>query len=87
MELVDLIFRIGDYGAMNDYMVTENKIRNDIMSLPPNKRDQLLQWLVEMENRDWDHELEEDFSGKGAGVALLSQVKEDFRAGRCKRWK
>jgi hypothetical protein len=71
----------------NDSMVTENQIRNDIMSLPPNRRGQLLHWLIEMDQRDWDNELEGDFSGKGPGVALLDQVKEDFRDGRCNRWK
>ena len=72
---------------MNDSMVTESQIRKGIMSLPPNRRGQLLQWLIEMDKRYWDHELEEDFSGKGPGVALLDQVKEDFRGGKCNRWK
>ena len=72
---------------MNDSMVTESQIRKEIISLPPNRRGQLLQWLIEMDKRDWDHELEEDFSGKGPGVPLLDQVKEDFRGGRCNRWK
>jgi hypothetical protein len=47
----------------------------------------LLQWFIEMDKRDWDHELEGDFSGEGPGVALLDQVKEDFRGGKCNRWK
>ena len=72
---------------MNDSMVAENKIRDDIMSLPPNKRGQLIQWLIEMDKNDWDHELEEDFSGKGPGIDLLDRVKKDFRVGTCKRWK
>jgi len=46
----------------------------------------LLQWLIDMDKRDWDRELEEDFSGQGQGVRLLHQVREDFRAGRCMRW-
>ena len=71
----------------NESIVMENRIRNDIMALPPNRRGQLLQWLIEMDKRDWDHELEVDFSGKGSGVALLDQVKEDFRGGTCNRWK
>lgn len=72
---------------MNDSMVTESQIRKEIMSLPPDKRGQLLQWLIEMDKRNWDHELEEDFSGEGPGVPLLDQVKKDFRAGQCNRWK
>ena len=70
----------------NESMVTENRIRNNIMALPPNGRGQLLQWLIGMDKRDWDHELEGDFSGRGPGVPLLDQVKEDFRSGRCSRW-
>jgi len=72
---------------INDSMATESQIRKEIMSLPVNRRSQLLQWLIKMDKRDWDHELEEDFSGKGPGVPLLDQVKEDFRGGRCNRWK
>ncbi len=68
-------------------MATESQIRKKIMSLPPNIRGQLLKWLIEMDKRDWNHELEEDFSGKGPGVPLLNQVKEDFRGGRCNQWK
>ena len=30
-----------------------------------------------MDKRDWDHELEGDFPGKGPGMALLDQVKEE----------
>jgi hypothetical protein len=72
---------------MNDSIAADTRIRKEIMSLPPRKRGELLQWLVDMDKRDWDRELEEDFSGEGAGVPLLHQVKEDFRAGRCTRWK
>jgi hypothetical protein len=72
---------------MNDSMATETQIRKEIMSLPPKRRAELLHWLIEIDRRDWDHELEQDFSGKGQGMPLLNQVKEDFRAGRCTRWK
>jgi hypothetical protein len=72
---------------MTDFMATETQIRKEIMSLPPDRRGQLLQWLIDMDKRDWDRELEEDFSAEGQGVPLLDQVKEDFRAGRCTRWK
>jgi len=72
---------------MNASIATETQIRKDIMSLPPDKRGQLLQWLIDMDKRDWDRELEGDFSGQGQGVRLLHQVKEDFRSGRCERWK
>ena len=71
----------------NNSMAKESQIRKEIMSLPANRRGQLLHWLIEMDKRDWDRELEEDFSGKGPGVPLLDLVKEDFRAGRCNRWK
>ena len=71
----------------NDSTATESQIRKNIMSLPSNRRGQLLHWLIEMDKHDWDNELEEDFSGKGPGVPLLDQVKEDFRSGRCNRWK
>jgi len=72
---------------MNDSIVAENQIREEIMSLPPSRRGELLRWLIEMDKRDWDRELEQDFSGDGPGVPLLDKVKADFRAGRCNRWK
>ncbi len=72
---------------MNDSTPTDSQIRKEIKSLPPDKRGQLLQWLIDMDKRDWDRELEEDFSGEGQGVRLLHQVKEDFHSGRCERWK
>ena len=71
---------------MTDSMATETQIRKEIMSLPPDKGGQLLQWLIDMDKRDWDREIEEDFSGQGQGVRLLHQVREDFRAGRCMQW-
>ena len=72
---------------MDDSIAVENQIRKNIMSLPPDRRGELLRWLIEMDKRDWDRELEEDFSENGPGVPLLNQVREDFRAGRCNRWK
>ena len=72
---------------MSESMATETQIRKEIMSLPPDKRGQLLRWLIDMDKHDWDRELEADFSGEGQGVPLLNQVKEDFRSGRCERWK
>jgi hypothetical protein len=72
---------------VNDSIATETQIRKQIMSLRPETRGQLLHWLIEMDKREWDQQLEEDFSGDGQGTALLNQVKEDFRAGRCGRWK
>ena len=72
---------------MNDSVATETQIRQEIMSLPSERRGRLLQWLIELDKRDWDHELQKDFSGDGPGLPLLEQVKDDFLAGRCNRWK
>ncbi|EFK09724.1 conserved hypothetical protein [delta proteobacterium NaphS2] len=72
---------------MKDPQVTEHHIRKEIMSLPPGRRGQLLQWLIEMDRRDWDQKLQEDFSENGPGMPLLKQVKTDFRAGRCTKCK
>ena len=71
---------------MNNSTVTESQIRQEIMSLPAKSRSQLLQWLIEMDKRDWDQELEGDFSGNGFGMPLLDQVKKDFERGKCSRW-
>jgi hypothetical protein len=63
---------------MENSTVSETRIREEIMSLEPNKRSTLLQWLIQVARQDWDRELMEDFSTEGPGVELLNQVREDF---------
>ena len=72
---------------ISDPSSTEARIEEEIMALPPSRRSQLLRWLIEIDHRDWDRELAEDFSDNGPGAVLLSEVQQDFRAGRCKPWK
>lgn len=71
----------------NESNSVEARIQEEIMALAPSRRSQLLRWLIEMDKRDWDRQLEEDFADTGAGAALLREVQEDFQAGRCKPWK
>jgi hypothetical protein len=63
---------------MENSTVSETRIREEIMSLEPNKRSTLLQWLIQVARQDWDRELMEDFSTEGPGAELLNQVREDF---------
>jgi len=56
---------------MNDSAATESQIRKDIMSLPPNRRGQLLHWLIKTDKHDWDNELEEDFSAHEANCVKI----------------
>ena len=72
---------------INDSTSVEARLQEEIMALAPSRRSRLLRWLIEMDNQDWDRQLEEDFSTNGPGAALLKEVQTDFHAGRCKPWK
>lgn len=71
---------------MHEKLVTIEHIQKAILSLPSDERTSLLDWLLEMDNLIWDGEIERDFSESGPGAALLDKVKEDFKAGRCRKW-
>jgi len=66
--------------------ITKEQIQEAILSLSGNERAWLLNWLLEMDKRAWDREIEEDFSEGGAGATLLERIKKDFKAGRCIQW-
>jgi len=44
-----------------------------------------LGWLADRDRRQWDSEIERDFSPDGAGMELLNQVKAQIRRGESVR--
>ena len=71
---------------METVTASNDQIKKQILTLSEGERASLLKWMIESERYSWDHEIERDFSESGPGEALLKEVKNDFRAGRCSKW-
>jgi hypothetical protein len=57
------------------------EIQNEIESLPAEQQRTLLDWLAERELRQWDVQIEQDFSPGGAGIDLLGRIKAKVSQG------
>ena len=57
------------------------EIQHAIERLPTEQQMALLDWLAERDRREWDSQIERDFSPDGAGMDLLNQVKAKIRRG------
>jgi hypothetical protein len=55
------------------------ELQRAIEALPAEQQASLAAWLAERDRRQWDLELEQDFSPGGAGMALLDRVRS-FRS-------
>jgi hypothetical protein len=64
--------------------MTVEAIKEAIAELGVEEKASLAAWLVAQDSTEWDHQLEEDFSPGGAGMALLDEAEADVRAGRTK---
>jgi hypothetical protein len=51
------------------------EIQHAIEALPAEQQASLADWLSERDRRQWNLELEQDFSPGGAGMALLDRVR------------
>ena len=51
------------------------EIQHAVETLPAEQQTALLDWLAERDRREWDSQIERDFSPDGAGMDLLNQVK------------
>ena len=58
------------------------EIQHAIEELPKEQQAALAAWLAERDQAEWDTEVERDFAAGGAGIALLTQMKADARAGK-----
>ncbi|SPE41227.1 hypothetical protein SBA3_4130002 [Candidatus Sulfopaludibacter sp. SbA3] len=57
------------------------EIQHAIEALPPEQQMTLLDWLAERDRREWDAQIERDFSSGGAGMNLLERVRAQVRRG------
>ena len=57
------------------------EIQHAIEALSNEQQVALLGWLAERDRRQWDSQIERDFSTDGAGMELLNQVKAQIRRG------
>ena len=61
-------------------MTVEN-IKEAIVQLSESDRKQLADWLEELEEEEWDRQMEEDFSPGGRGAHLLETVDREIQSG------
>jgi len=57
------------------------QIQSAIATLPRDRQRALFDWMAERDQRDWDAQIERDFSPGGAGIELLERVKAKVRVG------
>ena len=67
--------------------MTLEAIKEAIEQLPHQEKSALLDWLNERDLREWDAQIEEDFSPGGAGMALLQDVDKRIEQGRLEEFK
>jgi hypothetical protein len=61
-------------------MTVEN-IKEAIAQLSEPDRKQLADWLEELDEEEWDRQMEEDFSPGGRGAHLLEKVDREIQSG------
>jgi hypothetical protein len=62
---------------------TITEIKDAILSLPEKQRTSLRDWLIEIDKKIWDSEIELDFSDSGKGKKNLEKLEKDFEKGLC----
>ena len=60
------------------------EIRHAIEALPAEQQASLAAWLSVRDRRQWDLELEQDFSPGGEGMPLLDRVRAQVARGESK---
>lgn len=61
--------------------MTVEAIKEAIGHLSEPERKQLAAWFEEMEEEDWDRQMEQDFSPGGRGAHILEKVDREIEAG------
>lgn len=57
------------------------EIQQAIEALPTEQQMALLSWLADRDAREWDAQIEQDFSAGGAAMDILERVKTQVRRG------
>ena len=68
---------------LKEHLSSTKEIQQAILTLPNSERFSILQWLIQMDRKLWDKEIEADFSESGPGAKLIEQIQNDFKAGIC----
>jgi hypothetical protein len=61
--------------------MTIGAIKEAIEQLQPRARTRLAAWILRRDRKEWDRQIEEDFSNGGRGMALLEEAEADLRKG------
>ena len=86
LNYVQICQHAGSMKMITEHLGSTKKIQQAILSLPDAERVSILQWLIQMDRKLWDKEIQSDFSKGGPGASLLEQIKDDFRSGICSPW-
>jgi len=62
--------------------MTVEAIKDAIVHLSGQERQQLADWFEELEEEAWDRQMEQDFAPGGRGAHLLDEAQADIAAGR-----
>ena len=62
--------------------MTVEAIKVAIAELPADEKTRLAAWLLQQDMKEWDSQIEDDFSPGGRGMALLEEAEADVREGR-----
>lgn len=62
--------------------MTVEAIKVAIAELPADEKTRLAAWLLKQDLKEWDSQIEEDFSPGGRGMVLLEEAEADVREGR-----
>ncbi len=62
--------------------MTVEAIKVAIAELPADEKTRLAAWVLQQDMKEWDSQIEEDFSPGGRGMALLEEAEGDVREGR-----
>jgi hypothetical protein len=62
--------------------MTVEAIKEAIAELPADAKTRLAAWLLQQDMKEWDRQIEDDFSPGGRGMALLEEAEADVREGR-----
>ena len=61
--------------------MTVDTIKNAIVELPGPQRQELAAWFEELEQAEWDREMEQDLAPGGRGEHLFERLQKELKAG------
>lgn len=64
--------------------MTIEAIKEAFEELPADAKARLAAWILRQDRKEWDRQIEEDFSPGGRGMALMEEAEADLRKGRAR---